>query len=82
MIIDAILAVLLSPINAFIEVIPTVDPLPANVSNNLVGIINNVSCFVPVATFFTCMGLWLVIANLDIIIAFVHWIIRKIPGVQ
>lgn len=82
MILDSIFNMFFFALHGLLDLIPSVDPFGANVSNNLIGIINDVSCFVPVGTFFISIGVWLALANLEFIISIVHWLVRKIPGVS
>lgn len=82
-IIDKIFDILFAPFYIFVDKIPTIDPFNgADISNNLVGIINNVSCFVPVITFFQAISIWFILANFDFTVSVIHWVVRKIPGVD
>lgn len=83
MIIDAIINFLLIPVFALIEMIPVVDPFKgADISNNLIGTINNVACFLPVNTLYMALGIWLILINTEVLTTIIHFIIRKIPTIE
>lgn len=80
MIVDAIISVLLAPIDWLIGLLPNIHINTDGASTSaLIDTINSASCFVPVGTFFICMGLWLIITNFELLSSVINWIIRKIP---
>jgi hypothetical protein len=48
----------------------------------MVSLINSVSCIMPVGSFAAALGVWLVLANIDLLISVINWVIKKIPGVE
>lgn len=82
-IIDLIFQLLFAPLEWLVNLIPENNFLHGvELPTSLVSAINNVSCFVPVPTFFLLISLTIVLYNLDFIIAVIHWVIRKIPTIN
>lgn len=67
----------------FIDLFPTISlsespPMPTS----LIGVINGVSCIMPVGTLGIAIGVYFVLLTSDLIMSIVHWIIRKIPTIN
>ena len=65
---------LLPTVVLFDNVIPSLDAL--------IGVLNNVDCFVPITTVFYGLMTWIVLANFDLVMSILNWFIKKIPGVN
>ena len=80
MIIDALLRILMIPINALLSLMPSFDTvIPDGVSTSITNLIQQVSYFAPLNTVFTIFGLMIAMYGVKIAIAIIVRIKSFIP---
>lgn len=84
MIIEGILEWFLGIVNWLLDLIPVTEIFGGVAPNPqpLINVLDNVSCIMPVGTMLIGLGIWITLANLDLAMAVLNWVIKKIPGVN
>ena len=83
MIVELILNLLKTLILFVISLFPTIPPFDMGVSlQPFVDVVTSINSFISVPLVGICLGLLLVVTNIDFVWSMIMWVVRKIPGVE